>query len=356
MQLRPNMSAQRKTQPLFTSYLPDVITSYNSPHRKTQKQSGTKHNKTPSQKRERRSSSRITTLLYIWVTVFIANNIQYSIVNKEQLPQFERRAAFISRYQVLISESERQVRLFSPFPTIPDINIDGVHTIPLESNQKLSRIQYRVAHAGCNNITFNESHIPVTQQMDNRYKYLKQEVNEAQFELNTLSDVAESFFRQQSAPRATRRKRSIDADELHNRTRRLIGAVAALAAGTRFFFGEPIKDAACNALYIFNICDSTEDLEGELDQVTEQQKSQQQAFQTVQDQNNEKLALLRDEIHLTQESVERIKHTYTPISYMLKRIYTLEDAFRCYQFESGYRHFLPQSQFYLSQIGTLYTL
>ena len=46
--------------------------------------------------------------------------------------------------------------------------------------------------------------------------------------------------------------------------------------------------------------------------MTKQQKTQQQAFQTVQDQNNEKLALLRDEIRLTRESVEKIKEdTYT---------------------------------------------
>ena len=37
MQLRPNTSSQRKAQPLFTSYLPDIATSYNSPERKTQK-------------------------------------------------------------------------------------------------------------------------------------------------------------------------------------------------------------------------------------------------------------------------------------------------------------------------------
>ena len=75
-----------------------------------------------------------------------------------------------------------------------------------------------------------------------------------------------------------------------------------------------------------------------------QRKTQQQAFQTVQDQNNEKLALLRDEIRLTQESVDRIKEdTYAHISNMLDRKYTLEDAFRCYQFESAYRHFLQSS-------------
>ena len=79
--------------------------------------------------------------------------------------------------------------------------------------------------------------------------------------------------------------------------------------------------------------------------MTKQQKTQQQAFKTVQDENNEKLALLRVEIRLTQESVEKIKEdTYTHVSYMLERIHTLEDALRCYQFESAYRQFLQFSQ------------
>ena len=256
----------------------------------------------------------------------------------------------------MTSESESQVRLFSPFPTLPDVNIDSVRVIVHESNEKLSHLQHRVTQAGCNNNTFNESHVPILQQMENMYNHLKTELHEAQSELNALSANAESFFPPIASLGTSRQRRSTAEEETHNRTRRLIGAVAALAAGTGFILGEPIKDAACNALSIFNLCDSTEELERELDQVAKQQKTQQQAFQMVQDKNNEKLALLRDEIRLTQESVERIKNdTYLRISYMLERIYSLEDAFRCYQFESAYRHFLQSSQLYLSQIGTLYT-
>ena len=256
----------------------------------------------------------------------------------------------------MTSESESQVRLFSPFPTLPDVNIDSVRVIVSESNEKLSHLQHRITQAGCNNNTFNESHVPILQQMENMYNHLKTEIHEAQSELNALSAIAESFFPPIASLGTSRQRRSTAEEETHNRTRRLIGAVAALAAGTGFILGEPIKDAACNALSIFNLCDSTEELERELDQVAKQQKTQQQAFQMVQDKNNEKLASLRDEIRLTQESVERIKNdTYLRISYMLERIYSLEDAFRCYQFESAYRHFLQSSQLYLSQIGTLYT-
>ena len=171
-----------------------------------------------------------------------------------------------------------------------------------------------------------------------------------------MSEITESFFPPESSPGATCGRHSTTDDEPHNRTRRLIGSVAALAAGTGFILVETIEHATYNALSIFDLCDSTEGLEAELDQLTKQQKKQQQAFQTVQDQYNEKLALLRDEIRLTEEKVERIKEdTYTHISYRLEGIYTLEVAFRCCQFESAYRHFLQSSPIHFSQIGTLYT-
>ena len=155
----------------------------------------------------------------------------------------------------MTSESESQVRLFSPFPTLPDVNIDSVRVIVSESNQKLSHMQHRDTQAGCNNNTFNESHIPVLQQMENMYNHLKTEIHEAQSELNALSAIAKSFFPPESSQRTSRQRRSTAEEEPHNRTRRLIGAVAALAAGTGFILGEPIKDVACNARSIFNLCD-----------------------------------------------------------------------------------------------------
>ena len=95
------------------------------------------------------------------------------------------------------------------------------------------------------------------------------------------------------------------------------------AAGTGFILEEPIKDTACNALSIFKLCDSTEDLERELDQVTKQQKTHQQVFQTVRDQNNEKPALFQDETRLTQESLEKIKTILIHIILICLNVYTL---------------------------------
>ena len=116
-----------------------------------------------------------------------------------------------------------------------------MHAIILENTEKFSRMQYRVAQAGCDNIIFNESHIPVLQRMENMHNHLKTEISEAQCKLNTLSAIAESFFPPAASFGTPRKSRSIDEDEPQNRTRRLIGAVAALAAGTGFILREPIR-------------------------------------------------------------------------------------------------------------------
>ena len=66
--------------------------------------------------------------------------------------------------------------------------------------------------------------------MDNMYKYLKKETNEAQ---HTESDRGILLLTSIIPWKPSQRKRrSTDEDEPHNRTRWLIGAVAALAAGT----------------------------------------------------------------------------------------------------------------------------
>ena len=171
--------------------------------------------KSPHQKK-RRSAFRILTALFVWGTFFIAHTVECSTVNKQQLPELERGAAFIFKYQVVISESESQVRLFCPFPTLPDVDINRVHALLLESNHELSRMKYRVEQARCNIIMFYGSHIPITQQMVKMYKYMKQEVNETHFELNILSDVTVSFLPPESSPGTVRRRRSIDEEEPHN--------------------------------------------------------------------------------------------------------------------------------------------
>ena len=107
------------------------------------KVSAQKH-KTPHQK-EHRSAFMITTALFVWGTFFITHTVQYSTVNKQQLPEFERGAAFIFIYQVFNQKARVKFNyFFFSNTTLPDVNIDGVYAIVLESNQNISRMQYRV--------------------------------------------------------------------------------------------------------------------------------------------------------------------------------------------------------------------
>ena len=71
--------------------------------------------------------------------------------------------------------------------------------------------------------------------------YLEQELNDAQFELDNFSEIAESFFPPQSSLGTTRRRRSTAKDQPHNRSRRLNSAVATLAADTGFILRESMQ-------------------------------------------------------------------------------------------------------------------
>ena len=160
MQLQLNTSSQGKTQPLLTSYLPDILTDYNSPEEKVSKQSDAKRIKSSAQKRKsshqkkHRSAFRITTAFYVWRKFFTAHIVQYSTVNKQQLPAFGCGAVVIFKYKIVKSVSESLVRLLSPSPTLADVNIKGVHAFLRVSNQQLSRMQSRLGHVGFNNLTF----------------------------------------------------------------------------------------------------------------------------------------------------------------------------------------------------------
>ena len=73
----------------------------------------------------------------------------------------------------------------------------------------------------------------------------------------------------------------------------------------------------------FFLCDSKGDLERQLYQFIEQQKTQQQALHTDQDENNDKLALLRNKIRLTHQSVQRMKNILIHTIFVCLNVYTL---------------------------------
>ena len=76
------------------------------------------------------------------------------------------------------------------------------------------------------------------------YKYLKQEADEAQLELNTLSDAAKPFFLPKPSPGITRRRRPIKEDQPHNRTIRALAKEALVKTEANAPFTYSAEDKA----------------------------------------------------------------------------------------------------------------
>ena len=91
-------------------------------------------------------------------------------------------------------------------------------------------------------------------------------------------------------------------EEIHN-----LSTLLPLSEVARESTSENLSKLQFVRLSIFNLCDSTEDQERELDQVKPKQKSQQKAFQTVNNQNKERWAILWDKICSPQANVEGIR-------------------------------------------------
>ena len=78
-------------------------------------------------------------------------------------------------------------------------------------------------------------------------KLIKFEVKQATDEQYTLAEVMKSFIPKQYETDVTTLPRS----------KRFIGAIAAPGAGARLILGDSLKEAACTAVSIFNLCDDT---------------------------------------------------------------------------------------------------
>ena len=99
-------------------------------------------------------------------------------------------------------------------------------------------------------------------QLKDRVKLIKLEVNQATYEQKKLAEVMKSFL-----PKQYQR----DVATLP-RSKRFIGAIAALAAGAGLILGDPLKEAACTAVSIFNLCNDTSSLSKDVDQILKMQE------------------------------------------------------------------------------------
>ena len=296
-------------------------------------------------------------LWFISLVLFQASlssaNVQFSTHLNDDLerPVFKKGAAFVFKYQAVTSESESKVRVFSPFPQMPAIDISRALFVIDTFKKRTRGVGGLYINQICKFTIFNETYALLLNQLETRVNFLQMELAAAKEEEATLLDVANSFI-----PPAMKRD-----NEFPNRQRRAIGAIAAIAAGAGIVLGEPMKEAACSALSIFNLCRNDDALSRDVDQIMSRQKDIVETLQRVQSKNDKNFYLLGNEIRGTQENVQKLRDGVTQRfkqieSYLVNTTrYLASSSFECDLVIERHISVLQHVRNYIYELGTLYT-
>ena len=259
-------------------------------------------------------------------------------------------AAFVFKYQAVTSESESKVRIFSPFPQIPAINLTQATYMVEAFKRATDSIGGMYINKNCKYMFFNETYALLLQQFETRVSFLEYELTAALEEEKSL-DIANSFI-----PPGARRDQ-----QPGGRSRRAIGAIAAVAAGAGLVLGEPIKNAACNALSIFNLCKNNDALSRDVDNIMRTQNAIVKNLERVQTRNDKNFFPLGNEIKGTQEIVRKLKEVvdvrFKQMEFYLVNatLFSARTSLECDHVIVRHMHLLQAIRSYVYPMGTLYT-
>ena len=270
--------------------------------------------------------------------------------DQPEVPVFKKGAAFLFKYQAVTSESESKVRVFSPFPKIPDVNLTGAEELLSLAKIRITGIGGMYVQKVCEFQEINETYGLLMTQLKDRVELIKLEVKQATDEQGKLADVMKSFLPKQYQRNVATLPRS----------KRFIGTVAALAAGAGLILGDPLKEAACTAVSIFNLCDDTSRLSQDVDQILKTQEETIATLQRVQSANDENFFLLGNEVRETQQNVKNLRDAVNDhLQVLHDRINGIQGDLiqhkECKRRQAQHSLFLQEIRHTISHLGTLYT-
>ena len=242
------------------------------------------------------SSTPFLFLPLIFSLLNVSAVVQFTIHLSDSLddPVFKKGAAFVFQFEAVTPESGSKVRVFSPFPRIPDINLSNAHTI-LQKRGHSDTLAGMTSVKICDTADMEHLSDNLFDRLEEKLRILENEVQAAQTDQHNLVTMASSFLPPPIHPH-----------EAPSRSKRAIGLIAAAAGAAGLALGDPVKEVACSALSIFNLCTDTTDLQNDIDGILATQNQFQDVLQRVQTKNDEKFFLLGNEIKDTQDSVVKI--------------------------------------------------
>ena len=189
---------------------------------------------------------------------------QYSthLNDQPEVPVFKKGAGFLFKYQVVTSECESKVRVFCPFSKVPDVNLTEAEELLTVAKARLIVIGGIYAQKHCGFHELNDTYGLFLTQLKDRVNLIRLEVKRATDEQNKLADVMKSLHPKQYQKDVATLPRS----------KRFIDPIGAPGAGAGLILGDPLKEAACTALSIFNMCDYTSSLSKDVEDILQTQK------------------------------------------------------------------------------------
>ena len=203
--------------------------------------------------------------------------VQFSthLNDESDTPIFNKGAAFVFKCQTVTSESESKLRVFSPFPRLPEINSTEAYSLVAHRGHSDTMAGLNTVER-CQTAASEEAYESFFNRIDEQLTILDKEIAEAKADRNRLLEVATSFLPHQS----------MLAGITGSRSRRAIGLIAAAAGAAGLILGDPVKDAECSALSIFSLCSDNTELEADVENLLKQQTVFQKTLDRVQNRND----------------------------------------------------------------------
>ena len=223
-------------------------------------------------------------------------------------PIIQKGAAFINNYQVVTSESESKVRVFSPFPQPPTVDllaVDSLIDLVSKIHQKLTSLLFLETFASDKPCpiamyTSQDRANGLPESIEYRVYLLADERSAIAQDYAELLRLASSFAPPPMQPHSI--------GTPHHRQRRLVPALMAATGVAGLVLGNPIPNAACKALSILSLCSDNSALKNNVRNLLQRQATFEKSLHRVEGANDEKFSLLGKEIADTQKSVETLRH------------------------------------------------
>ena len=241
---------------------------------------------------------------------FVFTDVQFNthLSDASDKAVLKKSAAFVFKYQAVTPENENKVRVFPPFLKIPEINLTDAYTI-LQTRGHTDSMTGMDTVKLCQTERMGTLYNQLIDQLEEKLSLIQKEINAAHTDQNQLVEKASSIL-----------PPSIKPDHGTGCSKRAVWIITVAAGAAGLVLGSPVKDAACSALFIFNLCTHTKDLEENVDHVMATQKQFQAVLERVQTKNNENFIILENEIKETQEVYRKNGNSWWSIKTPANRI------------------------------------